>query len=141
VTLHCPAPERVQFFAEVNHRLRADGLIVAWRDETYGVHALDSGHLLATFERAASRFWGTTTFGAHCNGYVVGADGKGIQQITSGAGDNEDPAWSPDGHYLVFSSTRTGRSELWLSTADGRHQSRITQGGGWFQPMFAPGVR
>jgi TolB protein len=73
--------------------------------------------------------------------YVVGADGKGLQQVTSGAGDNEDPAWSPDGHYLVFSSTRTGRSELWLSTADGRHQSRITQGGGWFQPMFAPGVR
>jgi 8-oxo-dGTP pyrophosphatase MutT (NUDIX family) len=76
VNLHCPAPERVQFFAEVNHRLRADGQIVAWRDETYGVHALDGGHLLATFERAASRFWGTTTFGAHCNGYVAGADGR-----------------------------------------------------------------
>jgi 8-oxo-dGTP pyrophosphatase MutT (NUDIX family) len=76
VALHCPAPERVDFFAEVNQRLRADGLIVAWRDETYAVPALDDGMLLATFERAASRFWGTTTFGAHCNGYVAGADGR-----------------------------------------------------------------
>lgn len=76
VTLHCPAPERVAFFAEVNQRLRADGLIVAWRDETYAVPALDDGTLLATFERAASRFWGTTTFGAHCNGYVAGPDGR-----------------------------------------------------------------
>jgi 8-oxo-dGTP pyrophosphatase MutT (NUDIX family) len=76
VSLFCPAPERVQFFAEVNHRLRAEGLILAWRDETYGVHALAGGELLATFERAASRFWGTTTFGAHCNGYLAGADGR-----------------------------------------------------------------
>lgn len=76
VTLHCPAPERVDFFAEINQRLRADGLIVAWRDETYAVPALDDGTLLATFERAASRFWGSTTFGAHCNGYVAGPDGR-----------------------------------------------------------------
>ncbi|MDH4392885.1 MAG: DUF4743 domain-containing protein [Aquabacterium sp.] len=76
VTMHCPASARVRFFAEINHRLHADGLIVAWRDETYGVQALDGGHLLATIERAASRFWGTTTFGAHCNGYVAGADGR-----------------------------------------------------------------
>ena len=76
VTLHCPVPDRVQFLAEVNHRLRAEGLILAWRDEIYGVHALDGGHLLATIERAASRFWGTTTFGAHCNGYVAGAGGR-----------------------------------------------------------------
>jgi len=76
LTLHCPAADRVALLAEINQRLRADGLIVAWRDETYAVPALDDGHLLATFERAASRFWGTTTFGAHCNGYVEGADGR-----------------------------------------------------------------
>jgi 8-oxo-dGTP pyrophosphatase MutT (NUDIX family) len=27
-------------------------------------------------ERAASRFWGSLTFGAHANGYVRGADGR-----------------------------------------------------------------
>ncbi len=76
VTLRCPAAERVDFFQHANRQLQADGLIVAWRDETYGVPALDDGALLATFERAAARFWGSTTFGAHCNGYVAGADGR-----------------------------------------------------------------
>ena len=79
VTLRCPAAERVDFFAQANRRLHADGLIVAWRDETYGVPALDDGALLATFERAAARFWGSTTFGAHCNGYVAGADRRPVQ--------------------------------------------------------------
>lgn len=72
VTLTVPAGERAAFFAEANAALHAQGHIVAWRDETYPVLALDgSERLLATFERAASRFWGTATFGAHCNGYVI----------------------------------------------------------------------
>lgn len=75
VTLLLPAPERTAFFAEANRRLRDAGLIVAWRDETYPVPAEADGRLLATFERAASRFWGTLTFGAHCNGYLRGAGG------------------------------------------------------------------
>ncbi len=71
--------------------------------------------------------------------FVVNADGSGLARLTQTTGDNEDPAWSPDGEYIVFSSTRTGRSELWISTADGRHESRLTTTGGWFQPAFAPG--
>ncbi len=77
LTLRLPAAERGAFFAAANAALRADGLIVAWRDETYPLHALDGDRaLLATFERAAARFWGTLTFGAHCNGWVAGADGR-----------------------------------------------------------------
>jgi 8-oxo-dGTP pyrophosphatase MutT (NUDIX family) len=33
----------------------------------------------AVIERAASRFWGALTFGAHCNGYVADADGRPVQ--------------------------------------------------------------
>ena len=76
VTLRLPAPERSAFFAQANRALHAAGLIVGWRDETYPVPALDDGRLLATFERAAARFWGTLTFGAHCNGYVADAHGR-----------------------------------------------------------------
>ena len=76
VTLRLPEPERNAFFAEANTALRELGLILAWRDETYPVLAENSGALLATFERAASRFWGTLTFGAHCNGYVADACGR-----------------------------------------------------------------
>lgn len=76
VTLLLPAPERGAFFAQANLRLRDAGLIVAWRDETYPVLAEADGRLLATFERAASRFWGTLTFGAHCNGYARDAGAR-----------------------------------------------------------------
>ena len=76
VTLTLPAAERTGFFALANRQLHQDGLVVGWREETYPVLAQQDGRLLATFERAASRFWGTTTFGAHCNGYVAGADGR-----------------------------------------------------------------
>ena len=76
VTLVVPAAERVAFLADANAVLRDAGLIVAWRNETYPVLALGTHRLLATFERAASRFWGTTTFGAHCNGYVADAGGQ-----------------------------------------------------------------
>lgn len=79
VTLTVPAAERDAFFAGANAALHAQGLIVAWRHETYPVLALPAdgrspdpqADLLAAFERAASRFWGTATFGAHCNGYVT----------------------------------------------------------------------
>jgi 8-oxo-dGTP pyrophosphatase MutT (NUDIX family) len=76
VTLTVPAAEREAFFAQANTWLHAEGLIAGWRDERYPVLAWRSGELLAVFERAASRFWGTLTFGAHCNGYVADEAGR-----------------------------------------------------------------
>jgi len=75
VDLLVPAPERDDAFEHLNRWLREAGLIVAWRDEPYPVVALPGLAVLARFERAASRFWGTLTFGAHATGYV--ADGEG----------------------------------------------------------------
>lgn len=76
VTLQAPAAERDALLAGLNGTLRQRGLIRAWRDETYPVLEPRSMQLLATIERAASRFWGTLTFGAHCTGWVAGADGR-----------------------------------------------------------------
>jgi 8-oxo-dGTP pyrophosphatase MutT (NUDIX family) len=76
VELHAAARERDAALADINAQLRAEGLIVAWRDETYAVAAAPGAPPLALIERAASRFWGTLTFGAHCNGYVADAAGR-----------------------------------------------------------------
>ena len=76
VALHCPAADRTALLAEVNATLHAQGLVRGWRHETYALPALDDGALLATTERAAARFWGSLSLGAHCNGYVAGADGR-----------------------------------------------------------------
>lgn len=69
--------------------------------------------------------------------FTVHVDGKHMSRVTQDQGDNEDPCWSPDGRYLVFSSTRNGSSQLFLSSSDGRHQVPITKGrGGWSQPVW-----
>ncbi len=69
--------------AAINATLRGQGLVRAWRDEPYPVFDTDvsGGALvpLARQERAASRFWGTLTLGAHANGWVAGADGRPAQ--------------------------------------------------------------
>ncbi|HEX7637578.1 MAG TPA: NUDIX domain-containing protein, partial [Burkholderiaceae bacterium] len=51
------------------------GVILAWRDEAYPLRDEQGGEH-ATIERAASRFWGTLTLGAHCNGYLADAAGR-----------------------------------------------------------------
>jgi 8-oxo-dGTP pyrophosphatase MutT (NUDIX family) len=61
--------------AQLNAALREMGLIRAWRDEAFALFDPADGARLASMERAAARFWGTLTRGAHANGYV--ADGGG----------------------------------------------------------------
>ena len=75
LALRLPAPGRDARLAQVHERLRARGLIVAWRDEPYPLRDRGGGEH-GTIERAASRFWGTLTLGAHCNGFVTDASGR-----------------------------------------------------------------
>ncbi|WP_430418619.1 DUF4743 domain-containing protein [Methylibium petroleiphilum] len=63
-------------FAATHVALRERGLITGWRDEIYAVVPAWGAPVLARIERAAARFWGTLTFGAHANGYVSGPDGR-----------------------------------------------------------------
>ncbi len=76
VTLRASAASRDAALAEMNAALRERGAIVAWRDEAYAVVDPAGGAQLATIERAAARFWGTLTFGAHATGYMVDAGGR-----------------------------------------------------------------
>jgi 8-oxo-dGTP pyrophosphatase MutT (NUDIX family) len=75
VEMALPAGELEAAFAEINAALRAQGLIRAWRDEPFAVVDQATLEPLTRIERAASRFWGTLTFGAHANGVVRAADG------------------------------------------------------------------
>ncbi len=61
--------------ADIHAALRRQGLILAWRDEVFALYDPATLRPLARMERAATRFWGTLTLGAHANGYV--ADDRG----------------------------------------------------------------
>lgn len=67
---------RDEALATINHTLRREGLVRAWRDETYAIVSLRTGERLARTERAASRFWGTLTSGAHATGYIANEQGR-----------------------------------------------------------------
>ncbi len=58
-------------FAQTHRALQRIGLVTGWRDETYAIVAHAGAAPLARIERAAARFWGSLTFGAHANGYVT----------------------------------------------------------------------
>lgn len=53
---------------------------------------------------------------------TIGVNGGDPQEISSG----EDPSWSPDGRYLVFST----RGRLRIASKDGRSVKQLTGGGG-----------
>jgi len=71
VALRVEAGELSSVLAQLNAALRQQGLIRAWRDEVFALFDPASGARLATMERAAARFWGTLTLGAHATGYVA----------------------------------------------------------------------
>lgn len=65
------------------------------------------------------------------------ADGQ-IQRITQNQGNNEEPTWSPDGRHIAFTSTRTGSSQMYIATEDGRVQTQISRGkGGYTTPFWS----
>ena len=58
--------------------------------------------------------------------FVMRRDGSGLHQITSGAGNNDYPAWSPDGRKLAFISDRTGVEQVWTMRPDGSSTTQLT---------------
>lgn len=71
----CPQPDDAAL-AALHATLRDAGAILAWRDEVFPLFDPETLASLARIERAATRFWGTLTLGAHANGYLRGADGR-----------------------------------------------------------------
>jgi TolB protein len=59
-----------------------------------------------------------------------------LKRLTQNQGNNEVPSFSPDGRHITFSSTRTGKSEIYIMTADGFTQRQLTKGGGYMTPHW-----
>jgi len=51
------------------------------------------------------------------------------RQVTFGEGSNESPAYAPNGRHLAFTSTRTGRAQIFTVGRDGRGVRQVTRDG------------
>jgi Tol biopolymer transport system component len=80
-----------------------------------------------------------TIFGAGSSDiFVMNADGTNSHQLTSNAGINVVPRVTPDGRFIVFSSTRTGSPHIWRIDSDGTNAKQLTSGLGEVNPDISP---
>lgn len=70
---------------------------------------------------------------------LIGDDGKGYRPVLSGAHDERDPEWSPDGKSFYFSSDSTGIYNIYrCDLATGAVEALTKVAGGAFTPAVDP---
>lgn len=74
--------------------------------------------------------------GSEANIFTVNSDGSETKQLTSGSRRNENPSWSPDGHFISFSSTRNASKDIYIMYLNGENQRRLSKGGGKSFPTW-----
>lgn len=70
--------------------------------------------------------------------YVMNADGSNIQPLTLLPGSDFDPAWSPDGSRIAFTSMRDGKKNIYVLTLESGAITRLTTVAGDVQENSQP---
>lgn len=148
-----PDGERIAFMSDRNNRI-GNSLFVMNADGTDPVQITDIAGIneYPSWSPDGQRLVFNCTFGKQLSSgegdfeiCVVNADGTDLSQLTDTDGTNKFPAWSPDGTYIAFESTRGGwptlpdyvplgydkhnygDEEIYLMTTDGSDQVNLTQ--------------
>jgi dipeptidyl aminopeptidase/acylaminoacyl peptidase len=64
--------------------------------------------------------------GANADIYIISSDGTGAYRVTTQPGSDVDPAWSPDGSRIAFTSERDGNREIYVMNSNGTNPVRLT---------------
>ena len=60
-----------------------------------------------------------------------------VSQLTHGEGTNESPAFAPNGRHIAFTSTRTGKTQVFTMARDGKNVRQITKAGNNYEPDWS----
>lgn len=71
--------------------------------------------------------------------YLVDPEGRESKQITFGSRDTMDPSWSPDGRFLAVTSSREGKSAIYVLRVGSQDYRRVSPSGEEAsQPAWSP---
>jgi len=60
-----------------------------------------------------------------------------VRQLTFGEGISESPAFAPNGRHVAFSSTRSGRAQIYLIDREGKNLTQVTRAGNNTMPDWS----
>jgi TolB protein len=81
----------------------------------------------------------STRHSEHASIYLQRVDGTAVTKLTSDESDNAYPAFSRDGKYIAFCSTRAGAWNVYVMDVDGRDTVTVTSGPAQcIHPSFSP---
>jgi Tol biopolymer transport system component len=70
--------------------------------------------------------------------YAVDAGGSNLARLTNNPAIDQQPAWSPDGKQIAFSSFRGGAAGIYVMNADGSGQTLLARFLGSDWPIWSP---
>ena len=72
--------------------------------------------------------------------WLMDADGSDQRPLLARPEDDGDPAWSPDGTKIAFTSYQSGVANVWIMNADGSQPYSLTNSVSWesYTPAWAP---
>ena len=75
--------------------------------------------------------------------YKISTNGGEEIRLTTAPGVNDGPEYTPDGRYIYFNSSRTGRMQIWRMKPDGTDQEQVTSDdyNNWFAHISPDGSR
>ena len=76
--------------------------------------------------------------GTECHLYVMSVSGTRIRRLTDGRTYDAEPAWSPSGNQIAFTTDRNGRYQVAIITARGGAATMLTGTGNARWPTWSP---
>jgi Tol biopolymer transport system component/DNA-binding winged helix-turn-helix (wHTH) protein len=122
-----PSGEKLAFVSD------RDGSLAVWVSDADGSNAVK----IIGIQQGGSLSWSPDgeqiSYDArgegHSHVYVVNPSTKQARQLTRGEHEDAVPTWSADGKHIYFTSTRSGKWNIWKVVAEGGEPVPVTRNG------------